>query len=173
MTRYSLLLMAWLTVLSLALPAQPQTPQNKAKAANKAQEIRPPDDAARAAIEARTAKLHEALARLRGQKLSDDRIAEVEIYAKAAEWVTRHNEFFGDTAKWTVEVLDHGLAPGRAGGAWRSALAVRRGTSVVRAYRSHVDGSVQPYAVTYRPTTARTRARPGGSTSCCTAGTRR
>src|SRR5262245_19683643 len=138
MTRCLLLLMACLTVLSFALPAQPQTPQNKAKAANKAQEIRPPDDATRAAIEARTAKLHEALAKLRGQKMPDDQVAEVEIYAKAVEWVTRHNEFFGDTAKWTVEVLDQGLAraerAARGEAPWQYAV----GTSAVRAYRSRV-----------------------------------
>src|SRR5437867_4059846 len=109
MTRCRFLLVVWLTVLPVALQAQPQAPQAKGKTANKAQAIRPPDDATRAAIEARTAKLRDALAQLRRQQRPDDMIAEIEIYAKAVEWVTRHNEFFGDTPKWTVEVLDHGL----------------------------------------------------------------
>lgn len=114
--------------------------------AGKAPAVKPPDEATRNAIDGRLAKLRGKLDGLRS-RVADDVLAEVEVYAKAADWVTRHGEYFGDTATWTVRVLDDGLR--RADDAdrapvWRS----KTGVSVPRAYRSKVDGSVQPYAVT-------------------------
>jgi hypothetical protein len=124
--------------------AQPQGRQGKGKSAT----VRPPDEATGTAIAEKTAALKAVIHNLKG-RLKDDVLAEVEVYAKAAEWVARHGEYFGDTAKWTVAVLDDGLkraeASANAGDPpWRRTA----GRSVVRAYRSRIDGSVQPYAVT-------------------------
>jgi predicted esterase len=54
----------------------------------------------------------------------------------------RHREFYGDQAKQTITVLDHGLRRATAG-----FVKDRPNTVRLRAYRSKVDGSVQPYAV--------------------------
>lgn len=137
-------LIGWLPLVVYA-----QQPAKQGKAKNKAAEIRPPDDAARRAIDDKAARLKAALDQLRGKRVADDVLTEVEIYAKAAEWVSRHNEWFGDTAKWTAAVLDDGLK--RAGELVAAKEPVWRktaGKSVVRAYRSKIDGSVQPYAIT-------------------------
>src|SRR5262249_43556227 len=76
-------------------------------------------------------------------------LPEVEIYAKAVEWVSRHNEWFGDTAKWAVAVLDDGLKRTEELAAANEAVWRKTaGKSVVRAYQSRIDGSVQPYAIT-------------------------
>src|SRR5437870_13881134 len=97
-------LLGWLPLVVYA-----QQPGKQAKAKNKAAEIRPPDDAARRVIEDKASRLNAALAQLRQKRVNDDVLAEVEIYAKAVEWVTRHGEWFGDTAKWAAAVLDDGL----------------------------------------------------------------
>src|SRR5262249_20598080 len=54
-----------------------------------------------------------------------------------------------NTADWTLEALDEGLL--RASQMRRGDLPwlETAGRTVVRAYRSQVDGSIQPYAVTY------------------------
>jgi predicted esterase len=74
--------------------------------------------------------------------------------------VERHGEYYGDTARQTVRVLDDGLqrAAQAAGGKapWRQ----QAGRSAVRAYRSKVDGSVQPYAVTLPADYAKNPKRP-------------
>ncbi|HTK77367.1 MAG TPA: prolyl oligopeptidase family serine peptidase, partial [Gemmataceae bacterium] len=133
----------------LPLVVSAQQPAKQAKAKNKANEIRPPDDAARRIIDDKAARLKAALDQLRGKRIADDVLAEVEIYAKAVEWVSRHNEWFGDTAKWTAAVLDDGLKRAeQLGTANEAAWRKTTGKSVVRAYRSKIDGSVQPYAIT-------------------------
>src|SRR4029077_16752239 len=49
---------------------------------------------------------------------------------------------------WTLEALDRGLLRARQAGEGSSPWLNQRGHAVVRAYRSRIDGSVQPYAVT-------------------------
>jgi predicted esterase len=137
-------LIAWLPLVVYA-----QQPAKQAKAKNKANEIRPPDDGTRRVIEEKAGRLKAALDQLRAKRLADDVLAEVEIYAKAVEWVSRHNEWFGDTAKWTAAILDDGLKRSEQlttanEPVWRRTP----GKSVIRAYHSKIDGSVQPYAIT-------------------------
>src|SRR5581483_2931763 len=113
------LLFAALVTLPLALSAQPP-----AKGKAKANELRPPD-------EARRKKIEEGIEKLRARRneptlkpVPDEDWVEVEVYAKAADWVLRHGEWFGDTAKQTLEVLDQGLGRASALAAgnvpWRS-----------------------------------------------------
>lgn len=75
-------------------------------------------------------------------------VAEVAIYAKAAEWLLRHGEFHKpDYATWALTGLATGLqradllADGKQ--PWRTGAGSR-----ILAYVSRVDGSVQPFAVT-------------------------
>lgn len=75
-------------------------------------------------------------------------VAEVSVYAKAAEWLLRHGEFHKpDYAAWALTGLETGLkradllADGKQ--PWRAGAGSR-----ILAYVSRVDGSVQPFAVT-------------------------
>jgi dienelactone hydrolase len=81
-------------------------------------------------------------------KASDDLRADVEIYVKAAEWILRHPEEFYTRAYYdnTLAVLDRGLARARDLAMGQSPWATQKGR-MSRAYRSRVDGSVQPYGV--------------------------
>jgi predicted esterase len=128
-----------LLVLPFAAPAQRQ---DKAK-------ILMPDEATRAALTEKAGRLTEAIAALRLGGVAADVVTELEVYAKAAEWVTRHNEFFEkDSPPATVAaVLDRGLERAKQAGTGEPPWRTRTGTWVVRAYHSKVDGSVQPYAV--------------------------
>ena len=108
-----------------------------------------PAEIPRAEIEQQLVRLRTAIAKLPATQTEDSQaVAEVSVYAKAAEWTLRHNEFHKpDYAKWALHALAAGLE--RAGQLaeghlpWRSASGSR-----VLAYVSRVDGSVQPYAVT-------------------------
>lgn len=99
-------------------------------------------------IKEKTEQLREAIAALRERKLPDDVFVEVDVYLKAAENIVRFEEWLAAaSAKWALATLDAGLARAKEaeGGkpVWRDAP----GRWVVRAYRSRIDGSVQPYAV--------------------------
>jgi predicted esterase len=108
-----------------------------------------PDEATLKAITDKTTELGNALAALRKQGVGDPFLAETEIYHKAAVWVVRHGEFYqkNDAAR-TLAVLDRGLLRASQLARGQAPWVQLTGTSVARAYRSGVDGSVQPYAVT-------------------------
>ncbi len=111
----------------------------------------PPDKDTRETIDTRTEQLARAVRRLGRLGARDPALADIEVYLKAARWIVKHNEFYGpDAGKQTLAVLDHGLLrasqQGRGEAPWLQAVA---GQTVARAYRSRIDGSVQPYAVTY------------------------
>ena len=98
----------------------------------------------------KTRNLGVALATLQKQGVQDPLLADVEIYYRAASSVVEHQEFFHkDSAKWALAVLDRGLM--RAGFLSRGEAPWTKsvGMTVARGYRSRVDGSVQPFAVTY------------------------
>src|SRR5690606_15027368 len=60
-----------------------------------------------------------------------------------------HGEFYTrDAGKATLDVLDRGLLRAAQQARGESPWIGQTGRSVIRAYRSQVDGSVQPYAVT-------------------------
>jgi hypothetical protein len=109
-----------------------------------------PDAATLKEIEDRTARLAKLLASLRRQGVHDPWLADVEIYHKAAVWIVRQGEFFQrDSAAWTLVALDRGLLRAALLGQGETPWAHLVGYPVVRAYRSRIDGSVQPYAVTF------------------------
>jgi dienelactone hydrolase len=108
-----------------------------------------PSEAALKEIREKTDKLAKWLAELRRLGVHDPVLAEVEIYHKAAAWIVRHNEFYHkNSGEWTLAVLDRGLLRASQAFQGESPWLQISGRTVERAYRSRIDGSVQPYAVT-------------------------
>jgi dienelactone hydrolase len=105
----------------------------------------PPTPQQREQITTELGKLSARIDGLRARGVGDERIADIEVYKKAADWILRFEEEFytPDYVANTLRAIDHGLA--RAADAkfsWESAKG-----RIVRGYRSRVDGSVQPYAL--------------------------
>jgi predicted esterase len=129
------------------LDAHGQQPDSK-KPQAKAEQAKSnkPDEATARKIAEKTEQLRKAIAALREKKTHN--LEEVEIFLKAAENIVRFEEWnHANSVKWTLQTLDQGLERARQaeGGAmpWRDAA----GAWAMRAYRSRIDGSVQPYAV--------------------------
>ena len=108
----------------------------------------PAPDAEAAVIREKLTELNSAIQKLKAGREDIRPVADVEVFAKAAEWIVRHNEFYKpDYAKWTVEVLDQGLKRAGELAEKRTPWFGRPGTTIL-GYYSEVDGSVQPYSVT-------------------------
>jgi len=122
-----------------------------------AQDFSPPapkkvDAVAKKAITEKGNALGKKIAFLRSKGVGDPWLADIEIYMEAVSRTVMLNEFFEDkSAEWTLEALDRGML--------RAALLAQgqfppppwlltSGSTVVRGYRSSIDGSLQPYAVT-------------------------
>jgi dienelactone hydrolase len=113
--------------------------------------IVPLDRDTRETIDTRTEQLAGAVSRLKRLGVQDPSLADIEVFLKAARWIVKHDEFYGkDAGEWSLAVLDHGLLrasqQSRGEAPWLQSPA---GTIVGRAYRSRIDGSLQPYAVTF------------------------
>jgi pimeloyl-ACP methyl ester carboxylesterase len=109
----------------------------------------PPDEATLELARHRTAKLREAIAALPARTPEYVR-TDVEIYLKAAEWVVRHGEWVHkDSGKWLLATLDQGLKRAADATTGKAPWREPAGKTVSFAHRSRVDGSVQPYAVTF------------------------
>ena len=74
-------------------------------------------------------------------------VADVAVFAKAVEWMLRHNEFpkkgYAKSAARVIELGQQRVAELTAG---KPTWTLRQGVSI-RGYTSTVDGSVQPYAL--------------------------
>lgn len=97
-------------------------------------------------------ELREAMALVPSDAPAARNLKDVRILLKAAEWITRHDEFYKPVfAEHTLEALELGLErarqladqPQSSQPPWMDATG-----TVVLAYRSQVDGSLQPYALT-------------------------
>jgi pimeloyl-ACP methyl ester carboxylesterase len=90
----------------------------------------------------------EAILKLLPADPSSDQYAEAAIFHKAADWIMRHPEEFLTKAYYdnTLKALDTGLARAAEAASGKPSWPARKGR-LARAYRSRVDGSVQPYAV--------------------------
>jgi dienelactone hydrolase len=120
-----------------------------------------PDDATLKQIAEKTDKLRKAITKLKSwdeeeslQKelktmdVTESILLEVEIYLKAAENIVRFEEWYAkDSGKWATTTLDRGLERAKQAADGKSPWRDTPGRWVVRAYRSRVDGSIQPYAV--------------------------
>jgi dienelactone hydrolase len=100
-------------------------------------------------IRAKTAELATAIDRLAARRADRDLLLDVEIYHKAATWIVRYadEEFYDKRyVRDTLFALDHGLARAKELEAGRALWPAQKGQQV-RAYRSQIDDSVQPYAI--------------------------
>ena len=125
----------------LAIAAKP--------AAKPAQKPYQPTAAELQEIRTKTEALEAALKRVQGKRVDDGLLADVEIYAKAAQWIVRYaaEEFY--SPRYVADALaglDRGLARAKELAGGRPSWPKRTG-QVVRAYRSQVDDSVQPYGL--------------------------
>jgi pimeloyl-ACP methyl ester carboxylesterase len=105
----------------------------------------PPTAAEREQITSKLAQLTRTIDELRAKHIDEARLADIEVYQKAAKWVLRFEEEFFTPAyvSNTILALDHGLARAAdANFSWES----HKGR-IVRGYRSKVEGSVQPYGL--------------------------
>ena len=111
-----------------------------------------PDEATLKTIAEKTEELRKAVAALKEKKLADDVVIEVEIYLKAAENIVRFEEWYAAASgKWALTTLDQGLARAKQAEGGKAIWRDAPGKWVLRAYRSLVDGSIQPYAVLLPP----------------------
>ncbi len=107
-----------------------------------------PDEATKKVIAEKTEDLRKAVAALKAKKVTDDVLIEVEIYLKAAENIVRFEEWLAAASvKWALTTLDQGLARAKQAEGGKAVWRDAPGKWVVRAYRSQVDDSIQPYAV--------------------------
>ena len=104
-----------------------------------------PDDARE--LQASLAELQASIDKLGGDERAENLLPDVAVYAKAVEWILRHDEFFKpEYVAHSWEALATGktraveLADGRA--QWDSTPGRR-----ILGYRSAVDESIQPYAI--------------------------
>jgi predicted esterase len=109
-----------------------------------------PDAATLQSIAEKTLLLAQLIEADRRQGVQDPYLADAEIYQKAASWIVRLNEFYQpQAAAWTVAALDRGLLRARQLSQGDAPWLRQTGQAVVRAYRSRIDDSLQPYAVTF------------------------
>jgi dienelactone hydrolase len=109
-------------------------------------------------ITRKMAQLHDSLAKLSQKGVADERLVEVEIFHKAAQWIGRYNEYFTkDSVAQTIALLDTGLARAHELEGGKSSWTTATGP-VIRAHRSRVDASAQPY-IAYVPASY-DRSRP-------------
>ena len=98
-------------------------------------------------IREKLAQLSAAITTLKTGREDLRPVADVEVFAKAADWILRHNEFYKpDYAKWTIEALDIGLKRATELAESKHPWFGRPGVSIL-GYYSDVDGSVQPFAI--------------------------
>jgi len=108
-----------------------------------------PSDAELLSIRQRTQQLAEQLDSLAAKHVEPALLADVAVYHKAAVWIVRYanEEFFAKRyVADTLAALDRGLARAQQLAAGQPAWTTQKG-QLVRAYRSRVDGSVQPYGL--------------------------
>jgi sugar lactone lactonase YvrE/predicted esterase len=108
----------------------------------------PPDATTQARLKERLEQLRQAVAELQQRGVAEDVWIEVALYAQAVAKNLRWEEWLHpNSVRWAEEVLEEG---------WQRAAAARQGQAPwrstpgrwsVRAYRSRIDGSIQPYAV--------------------------
>lgn len=98
----------------------------------------------------KTAQLDKAIKQLRGNAANEKWLPDIEIFHDAAVNIVKHKEYFSkDSAAWTVEVLDKGLARAAAIAKNDTTWTDAAGKITVRGFRSKVDDTAQPYAVSY------------------------
>jgi dienelactone hydrolase len=127
-----------LTLMGAPATSRFKTPKSYAPTAAELQPIRE-----------RTQQLADRLDALAAKHVEPALLADVAVYHKAAVWIVRYanEEFFAKRyVADTLATLDRGLARAQQLAAGQPAWPQQKG-QLVRAYRSRVDGSVQPYGL--------------------------
>ncbi|MDQ6665977.1 MAG: prolyl oligopeptidase family serine peptidase [Acidobacteriota bacterium] len=107
-----------------------------------------PTQSERRQIQAKIAELGLNLNALAKSGADADLLADVAIYRKAAEWIMRYEDEFFSKAYLanTAAALETGLGRAKELSAGQPSWPRRKGR-LTRAYRSRVDGSLQPYGL--------------------------
>ncbi|MFZ2640726.1 MAG: prolyl oligopeptidase family serine peptidase [Verrucomicrobiia bacterium] len=108
-----------------------------------------PTDAEKQQIQAKADELAAVLKQLVGKRPDAALLADVEVYHKAADWILRYanEEFYAKRyVADALAALDRGMARAKELAANKPSWPAQKGR-LVRAYRSRVDGSVQPYGL--------------------------
>ncbi len=101
-------------------------------------------------ITEKTQRLGQILTALRKQGAPDRLLVDIEVYHRAAEAIVQLKEFYHkDSAAWTLDALDRGMLRARLLAGGETPWLQVSGQSVAYGFRSRVDGTVQPYGVTY------------------------
>ncbi len=112
--------------------------------------IKLPSEEMLKAIADKAEQLGKMISVLHKQGLRDPGLADVEVYHEAAQKIVEHKEFFAEASgDWTLDVLDRGILRARFLASGETPWSIATGFAVARGYRSRIDGSVQPYAVTF------------------------
>jgi pimeloyl-ACP methyl ester carboxylesterase len=102
------------------------------------------------ALAARTAELGKLVSSLRRQGVADLWLCDIELYHRAAALAAQHQEVTSAmTLAWTQETQDRGLLRARLAATGELPWLQMAGHTIARGYRSRIDSSVQPYAVTF------------------------
>src|SRR5579864_2393232 len=110
----------------------------------------PPDAKTKATIELRTRELGNAIVSLQRLGVRDPMLGDVEIYHKASKWIDQLDEYYDKhSAEWTLKILDQGLLRASQAGRGEAPWLMPVSQVSLRAYRSRIDGTLQPYAVSY------------------------
>jgi dienelactone hydrolase len=150
----AILVGAYIALQSAPPPTAPPPSGAPPKEAATASRYAPPAavplaDDVRKLIVARGDKLSHALEELRRLGVPEAILVDIEVYRKAAAWAMRHNEFYDKEAgDRTLAVLDRGLLRASHQARGETPWLFQAGETVVRGYRSRIDGSIQPYAIT-------------------------
>ena len=96
------------------------------------------------------------------QNVPDWKLADVEVFHKAAVWAVAHQEWEKGYVKYVEQGIDRGMERANQLKSGTAPWLTKQGT-VFRGYRSAVDGSIQPYQVILPATILRTTSS-GGST---------
>lgn len=97
-------------------------------------------------IELRVAIDNAAKAQAKHPRLAE-LLPDVEIFHKAVDWAVRYNEFFKNTEfKTALELIAEGKSRAASLAKGEFPWTTQTGP-VIRAYRSRIDGSIQPYGI--------------------------
>lgn len=107
-----------------------------------------PTESERAELRKELQALRQTIGRLESRtRLERTDVPDVAVYAKAVEWILRHDEFYKpEYVQQARTALDTGRHRAEAIAGGRRPWTAQLGTTV-RGYRSRIDGSIQPYAL--------------------------
>lgn len=130
-------------------PAVAQTEKDKGKY-DPPDKIFPPSADVLKQIEKKTAQLAAKIEELQKDPKAHDVLPDVEIYLRGARNIVRFQEWYNKASgQWTLDALDAGLARADQLAKGKAPWTTVEKRNVLRAYRSHIDDTAQPYGVTY------------------------